>query len=145
VSSLRFPAPARLTFVDSSAFFALATRRDVNHEAARTIQNRLIGERWRLFTTNFVVAETHALVLNRVNRALAFRMLQEIDRSATTTIVRVSPADEVRARTIIEQYQDKDFSLTDATSFAVMERLGLTTAFAFDRNFTQYRLTVLTP
>ncbi|GFP36049.1 hypothetical protein HKBW3S43_01837, partial [Candidatus Hakubella thermalkaliphila] len=35
-------------------------------------------------------------------------------------------------------------SLTDATSFAVMERLKIPYTFAFDRNFTQYGLTVLT-
>lgn len=84
------------------------------------------------------------LVLNRVGRRDALRILQEIDRSATI-IVRVTPADERRARAIIAQYDDKDFTLTDATSFAVMERLGIGHAFTFDRNFTQYGVTVLTP
>ena len=32
----------------------------------------------------------------------------------------------------------KDFSYTDATSFALMERLGLNTVFAFDEPFEQY-------
>jgi predicted nucleic acid-binding protein len=61
-----------------------------------------------------------------------------------TTLVWVTPADVARARTIIYQYTDKDFSLTDATSFAVMERLGLRLAFTFDRDFAQYGFTVLT-
>ncbi len=39
----------------------------------------------------------------------------------------------------------KDFSLTDATSFALMERLGVRFAFTFDRNFAQYGLTALAP
>jgi predicted nucleic acid-binding protein len=45
---------------------------------------------------------------------------------------------------IIYQYDDKDFSLTDATSFAVMERLRVPAAFTFDRHFAQYGFTVLT-
>jgi predicted nucleic acid-binding protein len=35
--------------------------------------------------------------------------------------------------------------LTDASSFAIMDRLGITRAFTFDANFSQYGLTVLTP
>jgi predicted nucleic acid-binding protein len=45
-----------------------------------------------------------------------------MERSATT-VIRVRAVDEVRARQIIYRYDDKDFSLTDAISFAVMERL----------------------
>ena len=43
------------------------------------------------------------------------------------------------------QYQDKDFPMVDAISFAVMERLGISVAFAFDQHFTQYGWTALTP
>ncbi len=52
------------------------------------------------------------------------RSSRGIDRD-DITIIRVSEADEQRAHEIIYQYDDKDFSLTDATSFAVMERLHI--------------------
>jgi predicted nucleic acid-binding protein len=35
-------------------------------------------------------------------------------------------------------YTDKSFSYTDATTFAVMERLGINEALAFDQHFPQY-------
>lgn len=60
-----------------------------------------------------------------------------------TTVVRVSAEDEERARAIIFQYDDKDFSLTDALSFAVMERLRIRAALSFDRNFAQYGFQLL--
>jgi len=88
--------------------------------------------------------ETHALFLARLGQLAATTFLREMLQS-NTTVVRVRAADEERALTIIFQYQDKDFSLTDATSFAVMERLGITTAFPFDRHFAQYGFTILTP
>lgn len=131
-------------FVDSGAYFALADPRDSEHAAAHAILARITARRLRAFTTNFVVAEAHALLLSRRGRAVAVRFLREIDQTTDTTIVRVEEADEQRAREIIYQYQDKDFSLTDAISFAVMERLGIGYAFAFDRHFAQYGFTLLT-
>jgi predicted nucleic acid-binding protein len=134
----------RYALVDTSAYFALTDPREQHHERARAIADRLGRERWRLFTTNFILAETHALLLTTLNRPVAARILAEIDRSPTT-IVRVSAADEERAREIITRYQDKDFSLTDAASFAVMERLGIDWAFSLDRNLSQYGLSLLAP
>jgi predicted nucleic acid-binding protein len=131
-------APLSRVFVDSSAYYALTDQDErTTHHAAMAIRDRLIRDRTRLFTTNFVLAETHALILVRLGRHIAARVLQEIDRS-TTTILRVTVADEHRARDIVYRYRDKNFSLTDATSFAAMERLGIGSAFSFDRNFTQY-------
>src|SRR3989304_2636109 len=135
---------ARQAFVDASAFFPLADADDNNHPAAQEIAAGLIANHWRLFTTNFILAETHALLLARLGSSVALGVLQEIDHSATT-IVRTRPADERRAREILAQYDDKDFSLTDAISFAVMERLRITHAFTFDRHFAQYGFNVLAP
>jgi predicted nucleic acid-binding protein len=98
---------------------------------------RLASEPSRLFTTNYILAETHALMLARRGRVAALRVLRQIDESSVT-VVRVTAADERHAREIIVRYDDKDFSLTDATSFAVMERLGIRAAFSFDRGFAQY-------
>lgn len=54
------------------------------------------------------------------------------------SIQRVSEEDEERAKEIIRMYTDKDFSYTDATSFAMMERFGLTTVCAVDKDFVRY-------
>ncbi len=130
--------PSRV-LVDTSAYYALVDPTDTNHPSARAVAARLAAEHRHLFTTNVVLAETHALVLVRRGRAVAARVLHEIDRSSTT-IVRVSAADERRAGEIIAGHADKDYSLTDALSFAVMERLRIGQAFAFDRHFVQYGL-----
>ena len=130
-------------FMDTGAYAALASSRDEHHQEALSIRTRMLEERYHPFTTNLILAETHALLLSKAGRATALRFLSDIDASTTTTIVRVSTADERRAREILRQYDDKNFSLTDCTSFAVMERLHIATAFTFDHNFNQYGLTVL--
>lgn len=139
----RSPA-ARRVLVDTSAYFALADANETRHSTADTIRSRLVDQRWRLFTTNFIVAETHALLLVRLGYHFAMRFLDQLDQSPTV-IVRVAATDERRAREILHQYDDKFFSFTDSTSFAVMERLQIIHAFTFDRNFAQYGLSPLTP
>jgi predicted nucleic acid-binding protein len=91
-----------------------------------------------------VLAETHALLLNRLSQPIATRFLREMEHSPTT-LIWVTPRDIERAKAIISQYTDKDFSLTDAASFAVMERLRIPAAFTFDRHFAQYGFSVLAP
>jgi uncharacterized protein len=124
-------------FIDTSAYFALADTTETNHRQAQAILRRLAEEPWRLFTSNFVKTETHALMLTRLGRPMALRQLHGL-AAGTTSVERVTEADEARALAIIEQYSDKNFSFTDAASFAVMNRLGITHAFHFDRNFREY-------
>ena len=94
----------RRVLVDSSAYFALADRGSDDHRFARAVSDRLASEQWRTFTTNYIVAETHALVLIRKNRFEAARVLRLIDTDPDTTIVRASAKDERRAREIIDRY-----------------------------------------
>jgi predicted nucleic acid-binding protein len=61
----RRASQTRRTLVDTSAYFALLDADDANHAPALTIRDRLIAEGSHLFTTSFVLAETHALLLNR--------------------------------------------------------------------------------
>lgn len=140
----RSPILPRQVLIDTSAHYALVDRTDGHHAPARVILQQLAAERARLFTTNFILAETHALLLSRLGRTVALRALYEIDRSAMQ-VVRVTEVDEQRAWEVLTQFGDKDFSLTDATSFAVMERLGIAYACTFDHHFAQFGLTVLRP
>lgn len=134
----------RRIFVDTSAYAALVLPRDENFGRATAIVQALAAERALLYTTNFVAAETHAFVLARAGRLAARRMLTRIDEGANL-VVRVDPDDERQARTILDRFQDKDFSLVDAMSFVVMERLRISVAFTFDRHFQQFGFVVAAP
>ena len=125
--------------VDTSAVFALLDRGDGNHPAARRTLHALKKKRLEPLLTNFVVAESHALLLTRLDAAIARRWLL----GNVWSVERVSDEDESRARSILARYTDKTFTYADATSFAVMERLGLKTAFAFDPHFRQYGFQVM--
>lgn len=140
----RTPLSLRRYFVDSSAYLALIDRRDQHHGEAQDVIAGLTANGYPAFTTTIVVIEAHALVLANLGREHARQFL--LDSAASDTrIVQVRARDEAAGRAILFRYTDKDWSFTDAISFAVVERLGIRLAFTFDDDFTQYGFTRLTP
>lgn len=130
-------------FVDTSAFYAASDRDNRESAPARALLIQLIERRSRLITTNFVIAEKHALLLARGNRHLALSVVKRLRSSPTLSIERLTEADEERAWEIVERYDDKSFPFVDASSFAVMERFGVSVAFTLNRHFAQYGWTVI--
>lgn len=125
------------TFVDSSAHFALTDPRDDNHAVAVAAAQRLARDGNDLYTTNYVATETHGLIVNRLDRDTAERVLDHLYAS-TTHVIQATEGDERRAREIIHQQRDKEYSLVDAISLAVMERLHLRLAWSYDQHFSQF-------
>jgi len=58
-------------FVDTGGFYAALNREDQYHREAAVLFTRAVEEAWQLFTSNCVVAETHALILARLGRDIA--------------------------------------------------------------------------
>ncbi|MCL4515928.1 MAG: PIN domain-containing protein [Firmicutes bacterium] len=131
----------KFVFVDTSGIVAAMNTKDEHHQAATKVFAALVQERCALVITNYVRAETHALLVGRAGRDVAFRFLEE----KSWSVKWVGPEDEEQAMEIMRRYQDKTFSLIDATSFVVMKRLEIDTAIAFDRHFQQYGIKVLGP
>jgi uncharacterized protein len=144
VKALPLSLRERRVFFDSAAYLALLDARDEHHSTAVDLLTRLADARYRPFTTNAVAFEAYSLILSAIGRDVALRFLDRLE-AGQTVVVRVRARDEDRAKQILRLYLDKDFSFVDALSFAVMERLGITRAFTFDRHFAQYGLVVLTP
>lgn len=140
----------RDVFVDTSGYFAAAVNTDSNHRQALDILKQILSARRHLITTNFVLGETHTLLLNRLrysadSKTVRARALAFVDQilAGTTTLIRVTAEDEARVLEIIRGYDDKSFSYFDATGFAAMERLGLSLAFTFDQDFVRHGYTAL--
>lgn len=78
-------------FIDTSFFFALINSKDAHHAQARSIFERLANEETEYFTSNFVLAEAHALILNRIGRNSAAQFIEAIKFRSVTNIIRVTP------------------------------------------------------
>ncbi len=120
-------------FVDSGGWFAYLVGSDAEHAAAHRLFTRARDERRTLVTTNAVLFETHALIVNRARdgRTLALAFLDDV-QAGLCEVVRVTKQDERRAIELIRRNTDKDYSFCDALSFVVMEREGVREAIAFD-------------
>lgn len=122
-------------FVDTSAFFALADRTDRFHNLAiRSVE----ANECLLLTSNFVVFETITLIRMRLGHEPAVKFGRRLLNEAVTPIIRVTSADERKAWETFRRWHDKRFSFVDCTSFALMQRLGIQTAFAFDDDFRRF-------
>ena len=119
---------------DSSAILALLDADDADHERAVATVRQIASERLPSFITNYIEVEAHALLLRKLGRALAREWLF----TGGLPVIRALVEEEDRAREIIARHSDKDWSLCDAISFAVLDARRIRRAFTFDHHFPQY-------
>jgi predicted nucleic acid-binding protein len=124
----------RAVLRDSSAILALLDADDADHGRAVAAADHIVAERRPSFVTNYIEAEAHALLLRKLGRAIARQWLL----AGGLPVLRVLPEEEERAKAILLSHADKDWSLCDVISFAVLESRGARTAFTFDRHFRRY-------
>lgn len=128
--------PARpdypVAFVDSSAIVTLVDRDDASHEAALDAYRSLVEAGYRLFTTNHVLDEAFELLVAGVGLEVARHWLC----NHRLPIYFVDESDLAAAKELIaNRAATATITLTDALSMVVMERLGVSDAFAVDPSF----------
>jgi predicted nucleic acid-binding protein len=121
-----------VAFVDSSAIVTLVDRDDSSHAAAVEAYTSLVSSGYRLFTTNHVLNEAFELLSAGVGSAVARQWLHD----HRLPIYFVDETDLAAATDMIANRDPgASITLTDALSMVVMERLGVTDAFAVDPAF----------
>ena len=124
--------------IDTGAWYALADEGDSHHAEARSFYPGDGLSRSDFVTTTLIVAETWALLNSRLGRSAALSFWEGL-RETSTEIVAVESGDLDLAWRIVVDWSDQDFSVVDCATFTVMERLGISDAFAFDSHFLVYR------
>ena len=122
-------------FVDTSIWYAAADDSDAHNTAARSL---LTEHAAALVTSDLVLAE----LWNLVNARVGHRAANQLVAAVATGIARVECAtvgDLEAAEAARTAFEDQAFSLTDRTSWALMERLAITDALALDADFRIYR------
>lgn len=121
-------------FVDSSAWYAAADRSDRHNVRAR----QLLATDEPLVTSDHVLVESWRLIHHCIS-ASAAEIFWDGLRSGVATIGQTTSGDLEAAWAIGQQFPDQDFALVDRTSFALMERLGISRVISFDSDFAVFR------
>ena len=122
-------------YVDTSAWVSLADRAEASHERVATA---LRDRQGRLVTSDHVLQETWMVMRYRHNAHSAEALANSI-RNGIAKIEVSGLADLEVAAAIGAAFADQDFSLSDRTSWAIMERLGIHHAISLDNDFRVYR------
>lgn len=129
--------------VDTSALMALFDADDFYHtEAVRFRDSFIFHYKVELFTTNYIYSETMSHLTH-----LSEQVLKKLD----TAIRSPSPHDPLglkqlwvddkivqEAIPIYFKYLELDFSITDCTTFILMQKNHISAAFSFDRDYKIY-------
>jgi predicted nucleic acid-binding protein len=119
-------------FVDTSFWIALRFRRDGRHPEAKALWEAGTGA---LLTTNLVLGETWTFLRRRAGHRQAVEFADAAERLPVLTVRHVDAEVDVDAWRWLRRRDERPYSYVDATSFALMRRLRLREALAFDGDF----------
>lgn len=128
-----------MIFVDTSAFFALADCADAAHQKSKAILTTLMRKDEDLFTHNYVVVETIALLHRRLGVKSAIRFLDDMTHFP---VAWVNADLHAQAAHSFARGKSATISFVDQVSFTLMRQKSARAAFAFDDDFRRAGFTL---
>ena len=123
------------TFVDTSAFYAVMDAGDELHPSAKPEWLRLLKDNVDLYTTNYVLVETMALLQSRIGLD-AVRLFSE-DITPVLRIMWVDSSGHEAATQLLLTANRRDLSFVDCVSFQAMRSRRIRDVFCFDSHFSE--------
>lgn len=127
-------------FADTYFFVALLNQKDEGHEKAVGFLKSHDGD---IVTSEYVLVETADTFASSRRRVDVSRFIARVRQSQRYAVVPCDTSMLNRGLDIYAQRADKAWSLTDCTSFVVMDEQGLTEALTGDHHFQQAGFRIL--
>ncbi|BAD85445.1 predicted nucleic acid-binding protein, containing PIN domain [Thermococcus kodakarensis KOD1] len=132
---MKRPVP-EVIYLDTSALIALFNRNDKNHERAVSYLREALESGNLFLLSRPVLMEYLNGLSKRYGKEIAKENYDALTSSSFVYIENETEADWRKAWEFFFKYRDqRGIDLFDSLSFAIMERLGLKTAFTFDSDF----------
>ena len=126
---------ARNVFIDTSALYSLLDRNEASHAAVKRSISRILGRGSRLVLTDYIVTEAVNLANARHGHLLGRRILDLVTLSEGIMFEWVGALRFDAAKALFQNRPDQGYSLTDCTSFVLMNELALREALTLDSQF----------
>jgi uncharacterized protein len=127
-------------FADTSFYVALVNPRDALHARANEQADRLRGT---VLTTEYVLIEVGNWLARSDDRQVFLDLMTQIRADRRNRVIAGSSTLFELGLDLYAHRPDKDWSLTDCTSFIVMREHGLIDALSADHHFEQAGFTIL--
>lgn len=126
----------RKIFLDTGGVLATVNKRDALHKKAVELNEKLESEQVQFITTDYVLVE----ICNALSKhkSLALKTLENFQTSEDIRIIKITDDVFDQAIAMYTKYSDKDWGLTDITSFLVMQQEKTREAFTGDHHFQQF-------
>jgi uncharacterized protein len=125
----------RTVFADTWYFLALVNANDAGHSRTVAFTKSWNGQ---IVSSSWVLTEfADALAGTSRGRAEFLSTLNDLRADPDFTVVPTDDQLWERGRSLYEQRQDKQWSLTDCISFVIMRERGLLEALTADHHFEQ--------
>lgn len=123
-----------IRFMDTHALLAWLNPKDSAHAQ---VKEYMTGYEGRLVTTEWVLMEVADALARSGTRHLVIEFLNTVRADANYDIVAYEEQVYRDGYSLFASRHDKDWSLTDCISFAVMKHRNLSEALTADHHFTQ--------
>ena len=112
--------------------------RDKYYRNAVTLRDTLLKTGKILVTSDYILDESYTVIRFRAGHHIAVQFGEAVRGSRFLRVEYIAPELNEKAWELFRTFSDHEFSFTDCTSFILMERLKIKTAFTFDAHFKEY-------
>ena len=126
-------------FIDTSGWASAFDGQQPHHQAATLAFTQMRQRNCKIITSNYVIAELVALMHSplRIPRPQIFTTIDTIKTYPYLEIIYIDTTLDAAAWNLCKARPDKNWSLVDCTSFALMQQLGIQVALTTDHHFEQ--------
>ena len=133
-------------FIDANVFVANTLPSDPLHQRARFLTEQIKQEKPEFFTSSDILKESLTIISQRGGKSAALMFFSQVqNKKSGINLIFIDEELHQKGLQLFQEITAKDVSAVDCTSFALMQKLDISTAFSFDRHFETAGFTLIKP